>query len=97
MHEDSEPAVVQRIFTALLTLGLVAVIVWLVRSVPRPTLRAVLRERTFLAVRLLFLVFAIVAGVATVVVGSTPLTDVSGPLLLFGAVSLRVYGWLSGQ
>ncbi|MGA5542230.1 tetratricopeptide repeat protein [Mycobacterium sp. NPDC051198] len=97
MREDSQPTTVPRVFTALLTLGLVAVIAWLVRSVPRPTLEAVLRERTFLAVRLLFLVFAIVAGVATVVVGSTPVTDVSGPLLLFGAVCLRVYGWLSGQ
>ncbi|MDH6196757.1 tetratricopeptide (TPR) repeat protein [Mycobacterium frederiksbergense] len=97
MHGDSQSTLVPRIFTAVLTLGLVAVIVWLVRSVPRPTLRAVLRERTFLAVRLLFLVFAIVAGVATVVVGSTPLTGGLGTLLLFGAVSLRVYGWLSGQ
>ncbi len=97
VHGDSQPTVVPRIFTALLSLGLVAVIAWLVRSVPRPTLYAVLRERTFLAVRLGFLGFAVVAGVATAAVGSTPLTDVLGPLLLFGAVSLRVYGWLSGQ
>ncbi|MCG7609364.1 hypothetical protein BA059_15215 [Mycolicibacterium sp. (ex Dasyatis americana)] len=97
MHEDSQSTVVPRILTALLTLGLVGVIVWLVRSVPPPTLRAVLRERTFLMVRLLFLAFAIVAGVVTAVVGATPLTGVLGPLLLFGTVCLRVYGWLSGE
>lgn len=67
------------------------------RSVPRPTLRAVLRERGFLAVRLAFLAFAIIAGMITAVVGVTPLTEVFGPLLLFGAVCLRVYGWLSGE
>ncbi|MGV0593292.1 tetratricopeptide repeat protein [Mycolicibacterium porcinum] len=97
MHGDSRPTVVPRVFAVLFAVGLVAVIVWLVRSVPRPTLRAVLRERTFLAVRVLFLVFAIVAGLLTAVVGSTPLTDVLGPVLLFGTVCLRVYGWLSGE
>ncbi|GAT01052.1 tetratricopeptide repeat protein [Mycolicibacterium fortuitum] len=96
-HENSQSTVVPRVFIALLTLGLVGVIVWLMRSVPRPTLRAVLRERGFLAVRLAFLAFAIIAGMITAVVGVTPLTEVFGPLLLFGAVCLRVYGWLSGE
>lgn len=96
-HENSQSTVVPRVFIALLTLGLVGVIVWLMRSVPRPTLRAVLRERGFLAVRLAFLAFAIIAGMITAVVGATPLTEVFGPLLLFGAVCLRVYGWLSGE
>lgn len=97
MHGNSQSNLVPRGFVALLTLGLMAVIVWLVRSVPRPTLRAVLRERTFLTVRLLFLVFAIVAGLVIAVAGSTPLTDVLGPLLLLGTVTLRMYGWLSGE
>lgn len=96
-HENSQSTVVPRVFIALLTLGLAGVIVWLMRSVPRPTLRAVLRERGFLAVRLAFLAFAIIAGMITAVVGATPLTEVFGPLLLFGAVCLRVYGWLSGE
>lgn len=96
-HENSQSTVVPRVFIALLTLGLVGVIVWLMRSVPRPTLRAVLRERGFLAVRLAFLAFAIIAGMIPAVVGATPLTEVFGPLLLFGAVCLRVYGWLSGE
>ncbi|OMC06752.1 tetratricopeptide repeat protein [Mycolicibacterium fortuitum] len=96
-HENAQSTVVPRVFIALLTLGLAGVIVWLMRSVPRPTLRAVLRERGFLAVRLAFLAFAIIAGMITAVVGATPLTEVFGPLLLFGAVCLRVYGWLSGE
>lgn len=96
-HENSQSTVVPRVFIALLTLGLAGGIVWLMRSVPRPTLRAVLRERGFLAVRLAFLAFAIIAGMITAVVGATPLTEVFGPLLLFGAVCLRVYGWLSGE
>jgi tetratricopeptide (TPR) repeat protein len=96
-HEKSQSTLVPRIFIAVLALGLAGVIVWLVRSVPRPILRAVLRERSFLAVRLGFLAFAIVAGLVTAVVGATPLTEVFGPVLLFGAVCLRVYGWLSGE
>lgn len=96
-RENAQSTVVPRVFIALLTLGLAGVIVWLMRSVPRPTLRAVLRERGFLAVRLAFLAFAIIAGMITAVVGATPLTEVFGPLLLFGAVCLRVYGWLSGE
>ncbi|MFV8170085.1 tetratricopeptide repeat protein [Mycolicibacterium peregrinum] len=96
-HENSQSTVVPRIFIALLALCLAGVMVWLVRSVPWPTLRAVLRERGFLAVRLVFLVFAIIAGTITAVVGATPLTEVFGPLLLFGAVCLRVYGGLSGE
>lgn len=96
-HENAQSTVAPRVFIALLTLGLAGVIVWLMRSVPRPTLRAVLRERGFLAVRLAFLAFAIIAGMITAVVGATPLTEVFGPLLLFGAVCLRVYGWLSGE
>ncbi|OBI63491.1 hypothetical protein A5667_06130 [Mycolicibacterium fortuitum] len=96
-RENAQSTVAPRVFIALLTLGLAGVIVWLMRSVPRPTLRAVLRERGFLAVRLAFLAFAIIAGMITAVVGATPLTEVFGPLLLFGAVCLRVYGWLSGE
>lgn len=96
-QENAQSTVAPRVFIALLTLGLAGVIVWLMRSVPRPTLRAVLRERGFLAVRLAFLAFAIIAGMITAVVGATPLTEVFGPLLLFGAVCLRVYGWLSGE
>jgi tetratricopeptide (TPR) repeat protein len=97
LHQGAQSTVVPRVFAGALTLALAAVIVWVVRSVPRPTLRAVLRERFLLAIRLLFLAFAVIAGLVTTVVGSTPLTDFSGPLLLLGVVGLTVLGWLVGH
>ncbi|KWX21370.1 tetratricopeptide repeat protein [Mycolicibacterium wolinskyi] len=97
MHEEGRATVVPRLFAAALTAGFVAVIVWVFRRVPWPALRAVLRERFLLALRLLFVGFAVLAGLAVTVVGSTPLTDVLGPLLLMGVVGFTVLGWLTGQ
>lgn len=94
---DLHSTVLPRLFAAAVTLGLAAAMVWIVRSVPRPTLRAVLRERLLLGVRLAFVGFAIVVGLATVAVGSTPFTTALAPFLFIGAVGLTVVGWLVGQ
>jgi Flp pilus assembly protein TadD len=95
-HQDGQSTVVPRVFAGVLAVGLAAVIVWVVLNVPRPTLGVVLREQFLLAARLLFLVVAVIAGLATAAVGSTPVTDVSGSLLLVGVVGLTVLGWLVG-
>ncbi len=95
-HQDAQSAVVPRVFAGVLAVGLAAVIVWVVHNVPGPTLGVVLREQFLLAVRLLFLVVAVIAGLATAAMGSTPVTDVSGPLLLIGVVGLTVLGWVVG-
>lgn len=96
-HQDFRSTFVPRLIAAVVTLGLAAALVWVARSVPGPTLRAVLRERLLLAVRVLFLGFAIVVGLATVVVGSAPLTSALAPFLFIGALGLTVLGWLVGQ
>lgn len=96
-HESALSTLVPRIFAAILTAGLIAAIAWIVRSVPRPVLRAVLRERALLGARLVFVSVAALAGIVVVLVGSTSVTDVFGSLLLLGTIGLTMLGWLVGQ
>ncbi|PRC50120.1 hypothetical protein C6A85_71155, partial [Mycobacterium sp. ITM-2017-0098] len=81
-HEDSLPTVLPRIAAAVLSVALAGALVWAVRLVPRPLLLEVLRERLMLGVRMAFVALAVILGLLTALVGSTPMTDVTGPLLL---------------
>ena len=94
-HADSLPTVIPRIAAAGLSAALVGALVWAVRLVPRPLLLSVLRERLLLGVRMGFVALAVIFGVLTAAVGSTPLTDLTGPVLLLGVVALTVAGWLT--
>jgi tetratricopeptide (TPR) repeat protein len=96
-HDMNQSTVLPRVFTVVLSAMLGAVVVWVVRSVPRPTLRAVLRERFLLVIRLVFLMVAIVIGIGTALIGAAPLAGVLGPVLLLGVIGLTVLGWLVGQ
>lgn len=94
-HDDELPTALPRVIAALLTLPPIVAIGWTVRTVPGPTLRAVLRSRWLLAARLLFLAAAVIAGVV-VVAGAAGGAGVVGPLLLIAMVGLTVLGWLTG-
>lgn len=96
-HQESHSTVMPRALAAVLALGLAAVVVWVGRTVPGSMLLAVLRDRLLLAARLVFVVLAVLIGLVTAAVGSTPLTDVTGPVLLIGMVGLTVAGWVFGQ
>ncbi|MGE2736650.1 tetratricopeptide repeat protein [Mycolicibacterium vaccae] len=93
-HDDSLPTAVPRIAAAALCVPLALGISWVVRTVPRPTLRAVLRRRVLLGVRVGFVALAIVAGVIAAVFGPSVFVTVAGPLLLLGVVALTVVGWV---
>ena len=95
-NDDSLPTVIPRIAAAVLSVGLGAVIVWVVRTVPRPTLYTVLRQRFMLAARMAFVMLAAVLGSVTALVGPNPVSDVAGALLLLGIVGLTVLGWVTG-
>lgn len=95
-HDDGLPTVLPRIAAGMLTVALGAALVWVVRTVPRPTLWAVLRHRVMLAVRMGFVGLAALLGVVTAAVGSNLVSDMAGPLLLFGLVALTVLGWVTG-
>lgn len=95
-RDDHFSSAIPRILAAALSLALAGAIVWVVTTVPRPTLLAVLRKRRLLAVRMCFVAFAVVAGLTTAVVGSSPVTDGAGGLLVIGVFALNVLGWLTG-
>jgi Flp pilus assembly protein TadD len=79
-----------------LGVALVVPLVWVVRTVPGPVLASVVRQRLLLGVRAAFVLLAVVLGVVTAAVGSNPVSDVAGTLLLFGVFGLTVLGWVTG-
>ncbi|MDX1874321.1 tetratricopeptide repeat protein [Mycolicibacterium sp. 120266] len=96
-HDLHHSTVLPRVFAVVLSAGLGAVVVWVVRSVPRPTLRTVLRQRFLLVIRLAFLMVAMAIGIGTALIGAASVAGVLGPVLLLGVIGLTVLGWLVGQ
>lgn len=95
-RQDSLSTVLPRIVAALLTLPLITAVVWTVRAMPRPTLRAVLRRQWLLAARLTFLVVAITAGLFGAATGESAAAGTAGGLMLLGVVAFTVLGWIVG-
>lgn len=95
MYHDGLATVLPRLVAAILTVPLLVAIGWTVRTLPGPTLRAVLGSKWLLAARLLFLGVAAMVGV-TVVAGAVGIAGVAGPLLLIAVVGLTVFGWMTG-
>lgn len=95
MYDDALPSLLPRVLAVVLTVPLIAAIVWTVRTVPAPTLRVVLRQKLLLGARLLFLTVAVVVGLGTAV-AAPGLAGVVGPLLLIGIVGLTLLGWATG-
>ncbi|KMO70074.1 tetratricopeptide repeat protein [Mycolicibacterium chlorophenolicum] len=96
-HDDALPTVIPRIVAGVLGVALAVPLVWVVRTVPVPVLACVVRQRLLLGVRATFVVLAVVLGVVTAGVGSNPVSDVAGTLLLFGVFGLTVLGWVTGS
>ncbi|MGE2837137.1 tetratricopeptide repeat protein [Mycobacterium sp. SMC-4] len=95
-HNDGLPTFIPRIAAAALSVSLAVGVGWVARTVPRPILKTILAHRFPLALRLGFVVLAVVVGLITASLGSNPVTDVAGPLLLLGVVGLTVLGWVTG-
>ncbi|MGW0161790.1 tetratricopeptide repeat protein [Mycobacterium sp. NPDC003323] len=96
LHDQSQSTALARVFAVVLTVPSVAALVWVLRMVPGPTLRAVLATRLVPALRLVFLMAAVSIGLLAAALGSTMLTTVAPALLLFGVVVLTVLGWVFG-
>jgi tetratricopeptide (TPR) repeat protein len=94
-HEDTSPAA-QRIVTAVAIVGLLALLAWVVRLVPRSAHRSVLRAQPMLAVRGGLAVCAVVIGLAAITGVAPAVSLPASVLLLLTAVVLIVAGWLSG-
>jgi hypothetical protein len=95
-REDTFSSVLPRMVAAILSLALAGAVVWIVVTIPRRMVVAAFRTRWLLAVRMCFVVFAVVAGLTTAAIGSSPLTDGAGGLLVLGVFGLNVLGWVTG-
>lgn len=95
--DDGMPTVLPRIAAGVLGVALVVPLVWVVRTVPGAVLSAVARQRFLLGVRLAFVALAVLLGVLTAAVGSNPVSDVAGTLLLFGVFGVTVLGFVTGS
>ncbi|MGV0834492.1 tetratricopeptide repeat protein [Mycolicibacterium thermoresistibile] len=92
-HEPLWTTLAPRVLAAASTVGSVAVIVWVLRTVPDPMLRSMLRTYRLLAGRLLFTIVVVVMGATVVVLGTTPQTFYFVPLLILGLAVLSGMGW----
>ncbi|AKS35381.1 tetratricopeptide repeat protein [Mycolicibacterium goodii] len=95
LHDEGRPTVIPRIITGLITAGFVAVLVWILRRVPGPALRAVLGQRKLLGIRMLFLVFAVLAGLGISVLGPNVVTSTLAGLLLPGVIVMTLLRWFT--
>ncbi|MCH9732813.1 MAG: hypothetical protein K0U84_24670, partial [Actinomycetia bacterium] len=96
-HEDGLPTVIPRIAAAVLVAVLAYPIVWVLQTVPWPMLKAALRQRRVLAVRIGFVSYAALVGLATVLTGSNPATAIAGGVLLPAYIGLMWLGWLADR
>jgi Flp pilus assembly protein TadD len=95
LHDEGRPTVIPRIIAGLVTAGFVAVLVWIRRHVPGPALRAVLAQRKMLVVRMLFLVFAVLAGLGISLLGPNVVTSTLAGLLLPGVILMTLIRWFT--
>lgn len=95
--DDGMSTVLPRIAAGVLGLALVVPLVWVMRTVPGAVVSAVVRQRFLLGVRLVFVALAVLLGAVTAAVGSNPVSDVAGTLLLFGVFGLTVLGFVTGS
>ncbi len=96
-HDDGMSTVLPRIAAGVLGAALVVPLVWVVRTVPAAVLSVVVRQRFLLGVRMAFVALSVLLGVVTAAMGSNPVSDVAGTLLLFGVFGLTVLGFVTGS
>jgi len=95
LHDEGKPTVIPRIIAGLIAVVFAAVLVWIVRRVPWPTLRAVVGQRKMLAARMLFLVLAVVAGLGISVFGPSTVASALTVLLLPGVIVMTLIRWFT--
>ncbi len=97
LHSEGQPTGVLRVFAALVTAGLIAVLAWLLRTIPRPVLASVLHKQTFAALRIAHALVAVVAGAwISVFPGPVAIVPVGGILVITGFILFRV-GLFTGR
>jgi Flp pilus assembly protein TadD len=97
LHDEGHPTVATRVVAGLDAAALVAVVVWVLRRVPRRTIISVMRQRGVLALRAVLLGAAVLAGVLATSLGPVGPIAAAGPLLFLATFVTVIVGRLSGD
>lgn len=93
---DGHSTVPMRVVTGMTTVTLIVILGWLFRSIPRRILASVLRERVFVAVRIVHAVLAVCLGTWATVLGGPAWIVPAGVLLIISGVILVRVGRITG-
>jgi hypothetical protein len=91
LYSEGQPTGVLRVLAGLVTAGLIAVFVWLLRTIPRQVMVSVLRQQYYATVRIVHALVAVAAGVwVTIFPGPVAMVPVGGILVISGLILFRV-------
>jgi tetratricopeptide (TPR) repeat protein len=91
LNSEGRPTGVLRVLAGLVTAGLIAVFVWLLRTIPREVLVSVLRQQYYATLRIVHALVAVAAGVwVTIFPGPVAIVPVGGILAISGLILFRV-------
>ena len=91
LHSEGQPTAVARVLAGLATAALIAVLLWLVRAVPRQVMVSVLRQQFYATVRLVHAVATVTVGAwITIYPGPVALVPVGALLGISGLLLFRV-------
>jgi tetratricopeptide (TPR) repeat protein len=97
LHDGGNPTVVPRIIAGIAAVLLVVMFVGVMREIPGNLLKAVLRQRQMLAVRIVQLGAAVVLGALTAVLGAMVVPAVLASYLVLSLPVVVIVGWLTGE
>ncbi|BCI52137.1 hypothetical protein NIIDNTM18_14150 [Mycolicibacterium litorale] len=97
LNEDGHPTVVPRVIAGVGAAALVVMFTRIAREVPGRTLKAVLKHRQILAIRIVQLLAAVLFGVLTAVFGAMTVPAVLASALVLSLPIVVIVGGLTGE
>lgn len=95
-HSDGHSTVSMRVLTGMTAMTLIVILGWLFRSIPRRILASVLRDRVFVAVRIVHALLAVGLGAWATVFGGPAWMVPAGVVLIISGVILVRVGRIAG-
>jgi tetratricopeptide (TPR) repeat protein len=96
VQKGGHPTLAYRVATGLVTLALIAIFGWALRLVPRRVLGSVLRERFFVAVRAVHVLFAVILGAGVTGFGAPHWTMPAAMAAIYGGAFIAWVGRMGG-
>lgn len=93
----SYPSIALRVMTGLMTVLLVGLVGWLIRSMPRRVLVSVLREHDFISARIVHALLAVALGIWATAFGASAYTLAAGVVVLTAGLLIARVGLSVGK